>query len=255
LPRGNITSPVHLTGAEAALVLRSRISGHNIASELALLFVRVQTSDFNYDHYRPLVRLLIQKASDSEIWNTVLDLITTLSSDTPPTTIPATSESTLITHSFDNLCGYCSKIPLDPGLTTLRKPDYTGPKSWNLGSFGQLRERNCPFCVLVTSICTNAAASWHTKSQPEEHEEIEIQLLGGGFHAGKHSQIGTLICTVTTENTMSIIGARDHLDEDIDFKEARRWMETCMKKHDYADCSKREPRTLNLKSTVSDLST
>ncbi|KAH8751100.1 hypothetical protein F5883DRAFT_472292 [Diaporthe sp. PMI_573] len=72
-----------LMGAEAALILRSKVSSRDVASELALLFGR----------------LVIHKASDSEIWSTVLDLIATLTRVTPPASVPATFDSTPITHS------------------------------------------------------------------------------------------------------------------------------------------------------------
>jgi hypothetical protein len=88
-----------LQGEEAALQLSSRISSHDIASELALLFGRVRKGDFNYDDYRQLVRLVARKASDSDIWSAVLDLVAKLSRRTPPTSILATFDSTPITHS------------------------------------------------------------------------------------------------------------------------------------------------------------
>ncbi|OJD20317.1 hypothetical protein ACJ73_08347 [Blastomyces percursus] len=64
---------------DAAFILRSRISSGNVASEIGLLRVRVRKGDFSFTHYRPLVKLVIQKASDYNIWTAVLDLITTLS--------------------------------------------------------------------------------------------------------------------------------------------------------------------------------
>ncbi|KAH8753314.1 FunK1 protein kinase [Diaporthe sp. PMI_573] len=88
-----------LMGAEAALILRSKISSRDVASELALLFGRVRKGDFNYSYYRPLTKLVIHNASDPEIWSAVLDLITTLTRVTPPASIPTTFDSTPITHS------------------------------------------------------------------------------------------------------------------------------------------------------------
>jgi hypothetical protein len=149
--------------------------------------------------------------------------------------------------SSNNLCENCSKIPFEPGLATLRASNYKGSTAWKLGPFGQVRKRHCPFCILVTSICTKVVASWYTKSQLEDDEEVEVEWSRGGFHAKRHSQIGSYVCMVTTENTTDVLGARDQFDEQIDLKEAKRWMHNCMKKHDFADCSKREQRTLNFK--------
>ncbi|EAS32100.3 uncharacterized protein CIMG_03124 [Coccidioides immitis RS] len=73
-----------LQGTDAALVLQSRISSGNVASEMARLFERVQKGDFSYTYYRLLVKLVIQKAPDFDIWNAVLSLIATSSQATPP---------------------------------------------------------------------------------------------------------------------------------------------------------------------------
>lgn len=88
-----------LMGAGAAFILRSKISSNNIAFELAILFGRLQRGDLKYNCCRPLARLVIQRASDSEIWSAVLDLITDLSRVTPPASVPVTFDSTPITHS------------------------------------------------------------------------------------------------------------------------------------------------------------
>ncbi|KMU74670.1 hypothetical protein CISG_00600 [Coccidioides immitis RMSCC 3703] len=83
-----------LLGEEAALNIRSRISDGNVASDLANLFTSLQRGNFSYNHYRRLVRLVIQKPPSTEsqnvetwnfdVWNAVLDLINTASRGTPP---------------------------------------------------------------------------------------------------------------------------------------------------------------------------
>ncbi|KJZ68222.1 hypothetical protein HIM_12387 [Hirsutella minnesotensis 3608] len=88
-----------LMGTEVALDLRFKASGSNVVSELAVLVRRVQNGDFTYSYYRPLTKLIIHNASDSEIWSAVLDLISTLTRVTPPASVPATFDSTPITHS------------------------------------------------------------------------------------------------------------------------------------------------------------
>ena len=85
-------------GAEVALDLRSKTSSRDVISELAVLVRRVQKSDFGYAHYCPLVRLVIQNASDFEIWNAVLNLIATLSRATPAS-VPSVFDDMPITHS------------------------------------------------------------------------------------------------------------------------------------------------------------
>ncbi|KAL9124715.1 MAG: hypothetical protein Q9217_005981 [Psora testacea] len=88
-----------LMGREVAFNLRSKTGNENIASELSTLFRRVQNRNFNYEHYRAVSRLVIQKAADIDIWDAVFDLITTVSRTTPPTSIPVSFEGTPITHS------------------------------------------------------------------------------------------------------------------------------------------------------------
>ena len=94
-----------LQGHEVALDLRSKIGSDNVASELSDLFKLVQRGRYNYEHYRALSRLVIKQASDVDIWNAVLDLITTVSRTTPPISIPVSSDGTPVTissSSFQN---------------------------------------------------------------------------------------------------------------------------------------------------------
>jgi len=88
-----------LQGHEVALDLRSKTGNGDIASELSTLFRRVRNGDFSYEHYRALSRLVIKQAPDVDIWNAVLNLITTVSRVTPPTSIPISYDGTPIIHS------------------------------------------------------------------------------------------------------------------------------------------------------------
>ncbi|KAL9125176.1 MAG: hypothetical protein Q9217_005580 [Psora testacea] len=88
-----------LQGHEAALDLRSKTGSEDIASELSALFRRVRKGNFIYEHYRALSRLVVKQAPDVDIWNAVVELITTVSRTTPPTSIPVSFDGTPITHS------------------------------------------------------------------------------------------------------------------------------------------------------------
>ena len=95
-----------LQGEEAAFNLQSSISSRDVASELSDLFKRVRNGDFSYQDYRPLVKLVILKASDYDIWSAVLDLIAKLSRATPVSTnLPPAFDSTPITHTSASLQG------------------------------------------------------------------------------------------------------------------------------------------------------
>ena len=63
---------------KAALDLRSKTGSGDIASELFMLRKSVRNGNYVYEHYRALLRLVIQYASDVDIWNAVFELITTV---------------------------------------------------------------------------------------------------------------------------------------------------------------------------------
>ena len=90
---------VALMGHNAAYHLRSKNGTESLAAELSTLFRRVQTDNINYDHYRALSQLVIQKALDVRIWNAVFELIATIAQTTPPASLPVTFDSTPVTHS------------------------------------------------------------------------------------------------------------------------------------------------------------
>jgi hypothetical protein len=56
-----------LQGHDVALTLRSKTGAGDLASELSTLFRRVRNGDLNYQQYRLLSLLVINKASDLDI--------------------------------------------------------------------------------------------------------------------------------------------------------------------------------------------
>ncbi|KMW68999.1 hypothetical protein BDDG_13193 [Blastomyces dermatitidis ATCC 18188] len=83
-----------LMGERAAFKLGSRTGDENLASDLASLFRRLQQGHLTYDHCRALVRLVIQKDLNIDIWKAVLNLITTSSRATLPASIPPSFDGT-----------------------------------------------------------------------------------------------------------------------------------------------------------------
>ncbi|OJD13000.1 hypothetical protein AJ78_06493 [Emergomyces pasteurianus Ep9510] len=94
-----------LQGEDAALNLRSRISDQNVDLDLADLYkhLRKGKGNFRYDHYRPLIRLVIQRPSTEtgdvgkwniDVWKAVFTLISTVSRTTPPATVPPSFHGT-----------------------------------------------------------------------------------------------------------------------------------------------------------------
>ncbi|EEH34453.2 hypothetical protein PAAG_05502 [Paracoccidioides lutzii Pb01] len=66
-----------------------------LMGEKSAFHLRSPNDDCNYEHYRALIRLVIEKATDVDIWKAVFDLIVT-SRSTPPTSIPPFFDGTLV---------------------------------------------------------------------------------------------------------------------------------------------------------------
>ncbi|KAL9028328.1 MAG: hypothetical protein Q9196_003289 [Gyalolechia fulgens] len=88
-----------LMGHKVAYNLRLKTENSNVATKLSKLFGFVQSGRYIYEYYRALSRLVVKQASDIDIWNAVFDLINTVSRTTPPTSVPVSFDSTLITSS------------------------------------------------------------------------------------------------------------------------------------------------------------
>ncbi|OJD09813.1 hypothetical protein ACJ73_10078, partial [Blastomyces percursus] len=83
-----------LMGERAAFKLGSRTGDENLASDLASLFRRLQQGHLTYDHCRALVRLVIQKDLNVDIWKAVLNLTITISRGSPPASVPPSFDGT-----------------------------------------------------------------------------------------------------------------------------------------------------------------
>ncbi|OAX79279.1 hypothetical protein ACJ72_06402 [Emergomyces africanus] len=90
-----------LLGESAASNLPSRINDGNVASNLAKLFERLQTTgNFRYDEYQPLVQVVIRRPAPEsqwnfDVWKAVFNLIYTIPrTSTPPASVPATFDGT-----------------------------------------------------------------------------------------------------------------------------------------------------------------
>nr|KMM68937.1 hypothetical protein CPAG_05260 [Coccidioides posadasii RMSCC 3488] len=85
---------IALMDEKAAFNLRPPISSRDVASELSRLFTQLRDGDFCYEHYRPVIQLILQKASDIDIWKAILTLIAAVSRTTPPPSVPPTFNGT-----------------------------------------------------------------------------------------------------------------------------------------------------------------
>ncbi|KAL9597526.1 MAG: hypothetical protein Q9219_005073 [cf. Caloplaca sp. 3 TL-2023] len=95
-----------LQAHQAAWNLRSKTGDTLVAHELFNLYGHIQHGGYyNYDDYRTLTKLIIIRASDTDIWNAVFNLITDVSPTTLPTSIPPSRVGTPVTTSSSSFQG------------------------------------------------------------------------------------------------------------------------------------------------------
>lgn len=88
-----------MEGHDVAFTLRSKIGTSNIDTELLKLRNLVKSGRYNYEHYYTLSQLVVKQASDVDIWDAVIELITIVSRTTPPTSVPVSFDGTPIMSS------------------------------------------------------------------------------------------------------------------------------------------------------------
>lgn len=148
-------------------------------------------------------------------------------------------------ESDHRLCESCAKIPFDPGLTQftdLEHPD----DAWELGTFGQIRSRDCPFCRLVALTCSRQAdysGSWDATVLPNDDAVIRVRWFGHGFEFHQHSVSGNMICLAGNVEADHELCVREDLGPWIDWSETRRWLSQCRSGHE--DCAGSDKSSLN----------
>jgi len=146
------------------------------------------------------------------------------------------------------LCEHCAKIPFQPGLTSLVEGTYRDATTWPIGTFKEVRSRDCPFCILVTTICSKWAeggGSWRPIVPPGDSEIITTRWFSRGFETRHHSRPGSYVCIAGNHPLDGILCARENLDPWINFQEVRRWISRCRSTHD--DCEGPDQSSLNFK--------
>jgi hypothetical protein len=115
-------------------------------------------------------------------------------------------------------------------MKTLDADGYRGPTTWNLGSFGQVRRRSCPFCELVTSTCSGSRFSWDKPTPPNDSVSIDLRWGNYGF-ATNQSPLGSYICIASQDPETERYYARARLPEWIDFDDVLGWISSCEQDH------------------------
>ena len=219
-----------LMGHEAAYNLGSKSGSTDLASELSKAFTLIRTGPFNHKYFRPLSLLVVDQAPDTDIWEAVFSLLSTLARTTPPLSAPTSLDGTPITRSSSSFQGseQTRKI-LEPALfyeiqqCTYRNvggffEKYFDEKNW---------ERRSKVILRSVTRKTKQRQSWYDSKrwagiidQPEEEEmwgwfsRFQKEFLSkspGVFYAAR--------------NTKDLTGA-----------EAKRQLDVLMKRRANVDC-------------------
>ncbi|KAM5469182.1 hypothetical protein MauCBS54593_004534 [Microsporum audouinii] len=168
-----------LQGTEAAFALQSGTSARNIAAEIALLFERVQRGDFSYTQYRPLVKLVIQKASDVDVWDAVISLITVISRTTPPPRSTVSLQQTpwlRNTSSFANSSEYRKHIDAilkeELGDLHVDIPGFLEAYFGNISSLDSIAQAVLDTCKTGDGPLYNEERGWRDWPQHAVEEEV-----------------------------------------------------------------------------------
>lgn len=140
----------------------------------------------------------------------------------------------------EQLCSRCSEIPFDKGLKTLRALKLPSDvRKWSLGIYGRIRASSCPFCEVVTTLCTNFAfASWEAVQPPDDSQEVVVEFQPSAGFVSSNFLLNSSIC-VASDSLLAepnTCYARATFDEYIDFEDVGRWIQTCQKEHTQPDC-------------------
>jgi len=103
-----------LRNHEVASEIKTKSRNLDLYSELQKITTRI-TREFNYQYFRPLSQLVINKASDTEVWAAVLNLVTNFSRTTPSPSTPTSFDDTLIIRSSSSFQGNEQRV-LDVAL-------------------------------------------------------------------------------------------------------------------------------------------
>ncbi|KAI1939033.1 hypothetical protein LOZ66_003110 [Ophidiomyces ophidiicola] len=124
--KNSVLSLLHvLQGQKAAFNHRLKPNGQRLALELAGLFQHVE-GDFNYDHYRPLVRLVLEDSPDIDIWKAVLDLIDNTTQAARVTPPPRAAPSTAQTPKSYNTSGLVNSSEYRKNIDLVLKHELLG---------------------------------------------------------------------------------------------------------------------------------
>lgn len=100
-----------------------------------------------------------------------------------------------------------------------------------MGTFGDMRTRNCPFCDLISSQCKRGTASWDIFMPPDDSKEIVVQVTPCGFTAST-IPAGCFVCISGHHTHDSLLYCvKEDFDEFIDFRQVRRWISACDQSH------------------------
>ncbi|KKZ67072.1 hypothetical protein EMCG_07243 [[Emmonsia] crescens] len=126
---------IALMDEKAAYNLRPPTSNRDVISELAKLLTCLREDDYSYGHYRPLVQLVIQKASDIDIWRAVFDIIATVTRVERSTPPPRPSLSILQTPRSRNTSSLANSSELRRDIDSVLREELLGELHGDIQGF------------------------------------------------------------------------------------------------------------------------
>ncbi|KAM0796354.1 heterokaryon incompatibility protein-domain-containing protein [Usnea florida] len=147
----------------------------------------------------------------------------------PPSASQAIAKSRDVSGCM-KLCEQCSKVPFRYAQLCALPDD--PPPFWSLGTFGDLRSRNCPFCQLVESVCWIGSGSWEQPTKkPNDSAEISIQWLRdkNSFRVNE-ALLGSFICFSEADDAC-LVRTKGALEGWIDTAICKRWLSECENRH------------------------
>jgi Heterokaryon incompatibility protein (HET) len=101
---------------------------------------------------------------------------------------------------------------------------------WDLGTFGEVSRRKCPFCELIASICSKHGASWGPLVPPDDSVQVVARFGNARFDVQYYQTTGSFVCLAAEESESDAFNVRAE-PEWINFKDVRGWISECEKKH------------------------
>ena len=202
---------IALQGHRVAKRLRSKDTGGAVDRELASIYVRIGVENFEPAPFLPLIHTVVKKASDIEIWKSILQLVVSTSRITPPPSKPSYGGTPIKYGSASHQGSEQTKMLLEQALrdelwdcSYINVPGffekYFGGKSWTQQSkdmFDKIKQEH-------------ADGRWTTFPNPPAQDAVWQWL--SDFQDRHFTNLPGLYYTTKSKSEMAGVDAEGQLD-------------------------------------------